>query len=298
MDIFETMKVNFSSSDPVANISVNSFAPRESQDQNLAAVNNFNTQKGTNLALTRGMLRLATVIPTFFEPIISNITTHISNLLKKPELRRVQYMFLVGGFAESPVLQARIEKEFGKRVKVVIPPRPGTSVVSGAVLYGFNPGAISMRIMTKTIGIECYIPWNDREHVGKLQSIDNTGARFCDEGFSCFVKLGQEVPLGHQEQREFCPLWQSQNFMRLRVFGAGIAEVKYSTDRGVNLLGYMDVDLPDVGLPIHERIVDTVMKFGGTTFSVTATYRRTGKSVSAKFSFILDEISMLTNLAI
>lgn len=43
----------------------------------------------------------------------------------------IEYLFLVGGFAESAMLQAEIRKEFGKQVKVVIPQEASLAILKG-----------------------------------------------------------------------------------------------------------------------------------------------------------------------
>ena len=43
----------------------------------------------------------------------------------------IQYLFLVGGFAESPLLQMEIRKEFNSMLKVIIPQDVGLSILKG-----------------------------------------------------------------------------------------------------------------------------------------------------------------------
>lgn len=298
MDTFENAKINFSPENPVGNISVGAIIPKDTPDANFTnAINNYNTNNGTRMELTRGMLRIATVLPVLFEPIISNIINHVKSLLQKPALQKVRYLFLVGGFAECPILQSRMQQEFSNRLKVVIPPRPGASVMNGAVLYGLNPDAISERIMTQTIGIGYLVPWVESTHAGRQQAMGE-GVRYCTEGFWYFVKMGDNVNIDHQVNHECIPIDACQQSMRISVYGSSSLVVNYHTDAGVRLLGYLDLDLPDIGINRHERRVDVVMKFGGTTFSVTGTYRKSGQSVNARFSFLLDEISQLANIQI
>ncbi len=62
---------------------------------------------------------------------------NIDSLLKQPNLKGIKYLFLVGGFAESKVLQSAIRENFDEKdgVSVRIPPRPSLAVISGAVQY-------------------------------------------------------------------------------------------------------------------------------------------------------------------
>ncbi|KAG7261214.1 hypothetical protein CRUP_006939 [Coryphaenoides rupestris] len=55
---------------------------------------------------SQGMLRLTQeAMNELFQPTISSIVRHIEELIAKPEVRGVRFLFLVGGFAESPMLQ-------------------------------------------------------------------------------------------------------------------------------------------------------------------------------------------------
>ena len=50
-----------------------------------------------------------------FEPVLNGIVKHLNNLLEHRELRGLQFFFLVGGFAESAILQDAIKKNFQRR---------------------------------------------------------------------------------------------------------------------------------------------------------------------------------------
>lgn len=95
-------KVNFSAKHPIANIGISGILPEGFDAIKIAQ---YNAQYGTKLEYNRGILRCASVLPTFFEPTISSITSHIDTLLKKAELKQVKYLFLVGGYAENVLLQ-------------------------------------------------------------------------------------------------------------------------------------------------------------------------------------------------
>lgn len=45
-------------------------------------------------------------------------------------------LVLVGGFAESPMLQAAITNAFKDKKKVIVPRDAGLAVLKGAVLFG------------------------------------------------------------------------------------------------------------------------------------------------------------------
>jgi hypothetical protein len=135
------LKVQHKPGDKAAIVPFFSLLPKNAPDTYFTKeITEYNARMGTNIYIKKGMLRIATIFPILFDPLLTKITDHISTLLHSPELNNVNYLFLVGGFAESSLLQARIRGALGEKVKVIIPPRPGTSVMNGAVLFGINPG--------------------------------------------------------------------------------------------------------------------------------------------------------------
>ena len=58
---------------------------------------------------SQGMLRLTPVaMQQLFSPVVSDIIQHVQGLLDKEDCAGVKYLFLVGGFSESPILQAQV----------------------------------------------------------------------------------------------------------------------------------------------------------------------------------------------
>jgi hypothetical protein len=108
-------------------------------DANLPSlVEKYNATHGSGLRM-RG--RATVVMPgafvrSLFEKVFKKIRTHVQDLL---DTRPVQTIFLVGGFAESALLQDLIKTNFASaRCSVVVPVRPGTAVLRGAVKFGKN----------------------------------------------------------------------------------------------------------------------------------------------------------------
>ena len=50
-----------------------------------------------------------------FEPVLNGILNHLTNLLQSRSFQGLQFFFLVGGFAQSAILQEAIKKEFSSR---------------------------------------------------------------------------------------------------------------------------------------------------------------------------------------
>lgn len=96
-----------------------------------------------------------------FDPVIKEIVEHLKNLLKSRALKRVEFFFLVGGFAESALLQGAIKKQLRSQFTILVPNNAGIAVVQGAVMFGQRPGIIASRKMSNTMVLRftvCLMP--------------------------------------------------------------------------------------------------------------------------------------------
>ena len=96
------------------------------------------------LSLSSGMMK------KLFKPTIDRIKDHLKGLLQNPELFKVNTMLLVGGFADSTLLQQEIKKAFSRQVRVLVPDNASAAVVKGALLFGKQPGKITERVVSTT----------------------------------------------------------------------------------------------------------------------------------------------------
>jgi hypothetical protein len=143
------------------------------------SISAYNTP-GTAIQVTGEILRMPT--PAFkklFQPSLDHITEHIKLLLANEACKSVKHLFVVGGFAESPVLVSAIKSSVENRVRVICPPRPGSTVMIGAVQYGLNPECISSRVAVRTIGVKVNVVWDELLHAGRNSYFDEDGVKRC-----------------------------------------------------------------------------------------------------------------------
>lgn len=74
-------------------------------------------------------------------------------LMSKPEVRGVRFLFLVGGFAESPMLQKAVQKALGRTCRIIIPHDVGLTILKGAVLFGLDPTVVRAQEKTVTLAV-------------------------------------------------------------------------------------------------------------------------------------------------
>ena len=93
----------------------------------------------------------AQFVRELFKPNFDKIVHHVQELL---DANRLDFIFLVGGFAESALLQAAVKDNFSRRCKVVIPVRPGLAVLRGAAQFGANQDVFASRVARFSYGFD------------------------------------------------------------------------------------------------------------------------------------------------
>src|SRR5206468_9825036 len=95
------------------------------------------------------------MMKNLFRLALEGIVEQVEKQFLRLGKRKCDFIFLVGGFSSSPLLQECIKEKFGSRVKkVVVPGRPGAAVLLGAVSFGLDPSVIRARRSCLTYGIE------------------------------------------------------------------------------------------------------------------------------------------------
>lgn len=94
-----------------------------------------------NISIVGDKLRIVKeTMYSFFVTSVDEIVKEISTVLTHVD-REVKTILLVGGFAESEILQDKIRKSFQEKVLVVFE-EPDLIVLKGAVLFGHQPHII------------------------------------------------------------------------------------------------------------------------------------------------------------
>jgi hypothetical protein len=129
---------------------------------------------------------------SFFEPLFNKIQAKVGELLQEAEKKgsAVNFIFMVGGFSESPYLKAHINNNFETNsLQILVPKRPQVSVIRGACMFGLNPRSITSRISKKTYGINTLTTYDSQRHADEKKVIIE-GEEFCEDVFDAFVTKG------------------------------------------------------------------------------------------------------------
>lgn len=234
---------------------------------------------------SQGMLRLQPpVMFSLFEPVVDKVVQHIQHLLNIPELSPITYLFLVGGFAESPTLQEAIQKAFKHKLKVIIPQNVSLTILKGAVMFGQDPSLIHVRRSALTYGVGCLNPFIPGKHPPEKRVVKD-GVEWCTGLFDTFVFADQAVSLGHTVTRSYTLAQESKQSTKITVYASEKESVHYVTDLGCEKVGEMRLEMPTATEGRCKEVRMTMM-FGDTEISMEAVDAASGQTTRAIIDFL------------
>lgn len=242
---------------------------------------------------SQGMLRIApSVMKDLFNPVLGQILEHIRSLLNKPNLVDIKHLFLVGGFAESPLLQTAVRQEFKERVRVVIPHDVGLTILKGAVLFGLDPTVVRVRRSAMTYGVGVLNKYNAEKH-DQSKRVVKDGVVWCKDIFDTFVAIDESVGLGDRVSRSYAPARAGQKSTVINIYCSENTQNLYTTDKKVKRCGQLRIEMPVLtieDIPEEKRSkpreLQATMLFGDTELKVTALDVLTGKTAKAIVDFL------------
>lgn len=210
-----------------------------------------------------------------------------ADLFQKPEVSGVKFLFLVGGFAESPLLQQAVQRAFGHQCRVIIPHDVGLTILKGAVLFGLDPAVIKVRRSPMTYGVGVLNRYMEGKHPPEKLLLKD-GTRWCTDVLDKFILADQSVALGETVKRSYTPARPSQLLIVINIYCSEQEDVNFITDSGVRKCGTLKLDLTGTaGSPsLHRREIQTIMQFGDTEMKATAIDVNTSKSVKISIDFL------------
>ena len=155
------------------------------------------------------------------------------------------YLYLVGGFAESKTLQARVKGSFEKDgLCVIIPVRQQLMVVKGAVLFGLSKGRIKKRRGAIYHGFDTTVLYNpsDPAHARRGSEIINNKTYVNATMFNCLVKQGDKVQALSTHTSEIrTPVDLNQTSVTFELFSSTDSQAKFIDDLGLERVGAVSV---------------------------------------------------------
>ena len=220
-----------------------------------------------------------------FDPVLDDIVTHLSNLFDKEEFSGVQWVFLVGGFADSELLQERIKDHFGNSYHILVPQNASLAVVQGAVMFGQKPDIIESRVMPASYGIRVLRLFLDGLHPDS-KKVTIKGIPWCKDVFFKFVKANEVVKVGETRRFPgFSPVKGEKRQVKIDFYQSELIDVEFVTDSGVE-------KAPGPGLVLQTpdawktRDIEINLFFGGTEIKVTAVNPTSKTQATAHLDFL------------
>ena len=235
-----------------------------------------------SLKLEGDKLRISPALfEQYFSAACTGIVDHLHDLLNKPEVKGTDTILMVGGFSESPILQAHIKQDFPK-YRIIIPNEPGLAVLRGAVLFGHGPSIISERIAKYWYGIASFQKFNPRLHRSEKKKDD-----LCEDIFDVCVKRGDTFKLsGALSKGPYETNRDDQKEMDFEIYVSDSDKPPtYVTDEDCHYIGTLTVELPKVKKG-EKRSVFINFVFGGTELHVHATNSVNKEVTKASFDFL------------
>ncbi|XP_046885835.1 heat shock 70 kDa protein 12A isoform X1 [Hypomesus transpacificus] len=235
---------------------------------------------------SQGMLRMnPDAMNSLFKPTIDHIIQHLTELFDKPEVCHIKFLFLVGGFAESPLLQQAVQNMLQGRSRIIIPHDVGLTILKGAVLFGLDPGVIKVRRSPLTYGVGVLNRFVEGKHPPEKMLVKD-GTRWCTDVFDTFIAADQSVALGETVKRSYTPAKPSQQVIVIHVYCSEKEKVGFISEPGVRKCGTLRLDVSGTESPVARREIQTLMQFGDTEIRAMAVDVATSRTVKASIDFL------------
>ncbi|KAM4615025.1 heat shock 70 kDa protein 12A isoform 2-T2 [Polymixia lowei] len=235
---------------------------------------------------SQGMLRMnPDAMNALFKPTIDHIIQHLTELFEKPEVCDIKFLFLVGGFAESPLLQQAVQNMLQGRSRIIIPHDVGLTILKGAVLFGLDPGVIKVRRSPLTYGVGVLNRFVEGKHPQEKLLVKD-GTRWCTDVFDTFISADQSVALGELVKRSYTPAKPSQQVIVIHVYCSEREGVGFISEPGVKKCGTLRLDVSGTESAAPRREIQTLMQFGDTEIRAMAVDVATARTVKASIDFL------------
>ncbi|XP_063353537.1 heat shock 70 kDa protein 12A-like [Pelmatolapia mariae] len=220
---------------------------------------------------------------SFFAESLKGITDSLKEILKKH--LNMEYILLVGGYAESQILRQHVIDQFGDQCKVLCPYRPQEAIIKGAVMLGRNPAAVASRKSAFTYGFADSETFDPSKHK-KEKTFVVQGEEFCGDIFRKLVEEGEDVDWDETRELIFNVLEAKEYHahVRIRFYRTERRNPLYVDEEGAEEVGSLIVRMPTTRGRKHE--VKLNIKFGYTEITVTGTGLVYGSKESAMIDFM------------
>jgi len=220
----------------------------------------------------------ADITRRWFQESIDGTFRHLTEIFSEPAMKDVTSILLVGGFAESKLMQDAVKTAFKDRT-VIIPEEAGLAVLKGAVLFGHRPRLVSSRCVTLTYGYGVTRHFDESRHLPEQLWIDSYGDRRVNNCFSKVVEIGTSVDVGTDIKAPSTLVLNIDGESKLHIYASTDRDPEYTTDPSCTKVGELNMGYAP-GQTENDNTVQVYFTFGDTELKATVKFLKTGKVVS------------------
>ena len=283
LQLLEDFEMKKRMADPVSTGNVTVRIPASLSMLLISNKQNFEKTEGV-VGLVGDKLRIqAGQFISFFLGAVTEIINHVKELLKVIP-NRLDYIFLVGGFVESPVLQKAIKDNYSNRSTIIIPIDPSLCVLKGAVLYGFRPSTVAFRMCRYTYGVATSMRFIKGEHPPERRSLTRGGEAVCDDIFDKHVEKDQEIPTNVVlREKIYYPWTATDKLLHISLYRSPKWDPKFVDETDCHWVGTFEIKVDkSVGKTARDRPIKVKLIFGATDIKMLAE-QKNGRAKEADF---------------
>ena len=221
------------------------------------------------------------LVQGFFRDPLDKLIEHLQGILLKKNVNGTKTFLLVGGFAESPIVQETLHEKF-PHIRLITPADAGLTVLKGAVIFGHKPLSIGSRISRLTYGIAVSKPFIDGHHPPSKR-IETANGIMCKDIYYKFVECDESVKHGSFYSVPFS-MGRGSTKSRVRLYSSPEeADPVFVTDEGCEKLGELIIDVSNI--EGTSNTVSVGLIFGTTVVTLEVREKTSGKVFTNKIDF-------------
>ena len=234
------------------------------------------------------------MMKSFFEPVLESVGYPVIQAVREANKSgHLSVVYMAGGFGGCKYVYQYLKDKIklilpNLNIPLIVPTDHTLAVCKGAVLYGRNPGAITIRKMDASYGIRVSKPFKEGEHE-ECHAYDDQGTKRCGNIFRPFVVQGDRVKANDVFTITLAPQFQTDTEARIGFYCSTNPDVQYTNDTGTSQIGEIKLSIPNpTDQPVTERTIEITMNLSSTEIKVTAraSYLNDKLPVSAVLDFL------------
>ena len=226
------------------------------------------------------------IIYNYLKTQTNSICKIINDINLKEEIKTIIF---VGGYCSNEILIKLIKNSLNNITTYLQPSNPSLAIIEGAVLFGIEPRTINTRKAKYTIGKKINSEWNEELHANKGKKYFNEEKQkwYCKDCFQKFVEINQDLECGQEFYHISSITCSNKNkkAIKMEFYKTKDPNPVFSFDEGMIKIGECRIDIGKEYESFKDRIIKTILKFGGTFFDVTVIHKKTGISVKTTLTF-------------